>query len=77
MNHLKALVASAALAIAFAIPAASAQNAPAQDRGVLDCTVKLAQCLSSGGNALACGIAFAQCLSSGDAAAQAIARRED
>ncbi|GAB3061598.1 hypothetical protein [Stenotrophomonas tumulicola] len=77
MNHLKTLVTSAALAFAFAIPAANAQNAPGQDRGVADCALQFVQCLTGGGSAVTCGIAFAQCLASGGAAAGAADRRED
>ena len=66
MNHLKTVLTSAALALAFAIPSAHAQNAP--QRGVVDCGVKLATCLASGGNVLTCGIEFAQCLAAGSAA---------
>lgn len=75
MNNLKTLVAAAALAFTFAIPAANAQ--PAQDRGgVADCAVKLATCLATGGSALSCGIEFVQCLSSGSASASIADRRE-
>lgn len=66
MNHLKTVLTSAALALAFAIPSANAQNA--SERGVVDCGVKLATCLASGGNVLTCGIEFAQCLAAGSAA---------
>lgn len=74
MNHLKTLVAAAALAFTFAIPAANAQ--PAQDRGVADCAVKLATCLATGGGAMSCAIEFVQCLTSGDASTSIVDRRE-
>ena len=66
MNTLKTVLTSAALAFAFAIPSANAQNA--NEAGVADCTVKLAACLATGGTALNCGVEFAKCLVSGDAA---------
>ena len=74
MNHLKTLVAAAALVFTFAIPAANAQ--PVQERGVADCAVKLATCLATGGSALTCGIEFVQCLSSGSDSAAIVDRRE-
>ena len=76
MNHLKTLVAAAALAFTFAIPAANAQ--PAQDRGgVADCAVKLASCLAEGGGAVNCAIEFVKCLTSDSASTSIADRRED
>ncbi|QNR96410.1 hypothetical protein ICJ04_12875 [Stenotrophomonas sp. 169] len=75
MNHLKTLVAAAALAFTFAIPAANAQ--PAQERGVSDCAVKLASCLAEGGGAVNCAIEFVKCLTSDSASTSIADRRED
>lgn len=74
MSHLKAIVAAAALAFAFAIPAAHAQ--PAQDRGVADCALKFALCLTSGGDVLTCGTEFAKCVVAGGVSTAVADRRE-
>ena len=74
MSHLKALVAAAALAFTFAIPAAHAQ--PAQDRGTADCALKFVTCMASGGSVLTCGIEFAQCMAAGGASTAIADRRE-
>ena len=72
MNHLKSVIASAALVLAFTVPSANAQPAP--QGGVLDCGIQFATCMASGGNVLTCGLAFAKCLADGD---KGIADRRD
>ncbi len=72
MNHLKSVVASAALVLAFAVPSAHAKPAPQQ--GVVDCGIQFVTCMATGGSALTCGLAFAKCLAGGG---KAIADRRD
>lgn len=73
MNHLKSVVASAALVLAFAIPSANAQ--PAEQRGVVDCGIQFVSCMTSGGNIVTCALAFGKCLIFGGKAA-ALDRRD-
>lgn len=73
MNHLKSVVASAALVLAFAIPSANAQ--PAGQRGAADCGLQFVVCMTTGGSITTCSLEFTKCLISGGKAA-ALDRRD-